>query len=242
MLTGLKHLNLIVFEQHLHQDRLRGADRTGLQERHPDRGVRPRPRGRGAGLCRGCDRGRPAAPAADHDDQLRVHRRRHPGPDARRALHGLHDVLGAPQSRPGAAGRHLDDFLAEARDAGSAAVDRARHRRRTVAVAEREAVGEHQVCGQFGREVEDIPGRARLHRLRRDQEGDVEQHRRDGEQVEPGIDDEGQGGNHPSCGCDLKGHISQSSSACQPQGRTHGGSRGTEDAALRQEDISYGRP
>ena len=30
-------------QQHLHADRLRGADRPGVQERHPDRRVRPRP-------------------------------------------------------------------------------------------------------------------------------------------------------------------------------------------------------
>ena len=63
----------------------------------------------------------PADPAVDHHDRLRrrgrrldrqaVHRRRHPGPDARRAVHGLHDVLGDPQPRPGAARRHLADVL-----------------------------------------------------------------------------------------------------------------------------------
>ena len=55
-------------QQHLHADRLRGAGRPGLQERHPDRRVRPRPAAGGRLPVRRRRGGRPGAAAADRDD------------------------------------------------------------------------------------------------------------------------------------------------------------------------------
>ena len=59
-------------QQHLHADRLRGADRPGLQERHPDRRVRPRPPAGGRLPVRRRRGGRPGAAAADRDDDDRA--------------------------------------------------------------------------------------------------------------------------------------------------------------------------
>ena len=71
-------------QQHLHPGRPRRAGGAGLQERDPDRGVRPRagapgpqhPR-RGAGVL-------PAAPASDPDDVAGVHHGRSPAGDLHR--------------------------------------------------------------------------------------------------------------------------------------------------------------
>jgi hypothetical protein len=65
-------------QQHLHADRPDGAGRAGLQERHPDRRVRPRTGNPGSDAAPGRDRRQPAAPAADPDDLDRLHHGRHP--------------------------------------------------------------------------------------------------------------------------------------------------------------------
>ena len=113
-------------QQHLHPDRLRGADRPGLQERHPDRRVRPRPPAGRRVPVRRRRGGRPGAAAADRDDLgvlhphgaalLRGRRRRRDAPIAghRRAVGRLRRdpvrhlpdagllLRGAPAQWPGA--------------------------------------------------------------------------------------------------------------------------------------------
>ena len=63
-------------QQRPHPGGLRGADRPGGQERHPDRGVRQAAGGPGARPLGGRCRGRPDPPAADRHDLARLHPRR----------------------------------------------------------------------------------------------------------------------------------------------------------------------
>ena len=62
--------------EHLRADRPGGAGRPGVQERDPDRRVRPRAARARAAAVRGHAGGLPAAAAADPDDLVRVHPRR----------------------------------------------------------------------------------------------------------------------------------------------------------------------
>ena len=70
--------------QHLRAGRLRGAGRPGVQERHPDRRVRPRPPAGRRVPVRRRRGGRPGAAAADHHDVVRLHPRRVAAGDRRR--------------------------------------------------------------------------------------------------------------------------------------------------------------
>ena len=60
-------------QQHLHPDRPDRAGRPGLQERHPDRGVRPRAGSAGRSAWDAVAGRVPPAPAADPDDLVRLH-------------------------------------------------------------------------------------------------------------------------------------------------------------------------